>query len=212
MKTTLEWLQEAKKNGHHWADAALSNYDYVHASAQPDPDTLSQAINFAFDWHKSPERYDYWAGICKSAAPVPTLSDLVNHFTELKAVVDSEPFSNLREPHRSTVIEAIKASRKEELEEVKGKILEELGIEATKQLVGWVVKNDIGEIEFYHAPTKTDRGWEIKTITITEGAASVLRGRVLGWGDDEPTPERVAIKLCGRVPEWSDEEPTPVYK
>ena len=190
---TLEWLHEAKKNGHRWADAALKNYDHEHASAQPDPDTVSQAINFAFDWHKSPERYDYWAGICKSVAPVPTLSDLVNHFTELKAAVDTpEDFSGLREPYRSTVIEAIKASRKEELEEVKGRILEVLGIEVPMQFKGWVVKDDRGNIVLYHAPTKTDRGWTAVTAKFIT--------------------EEKAVKLCGRVPEWSDDEPTPIYK
>lgn len=190
---TLEWLQEAKNEGYDWADAALKNYDHAYASAQPDPDTLSQAIGFAFNWENVPERYDYWAGICKSVAPVPTLSDIVDRFTELKATVDTpEDFSDLREPYRSTVIEAIKASRKEELEEVKGRILEVLGIEATKQLVGWVVRTYEGNIVRYKAPDKTDRGWTAVTTRFIT--------------DEE------AVELCGRVPEWSDEEPTPIYK
>ena len=191
MKTTLEWLKEAKKNGHRWADAALSNYDYVHASAQPDPDTLSQAINFAFDWFKAPEGYNYWQYVCRSEPIIPTPSDLIYRFAELKAAVDvPEAFSGLREPYRSTVIEAIKASRKEELEEVKGRILEALGIEMPKQPVGWVVRTPEGAIKYYNTPEKNKYGWaSVRIIT-----------------------EEVAVELCGRVPEWSDEEPTPVYK
>ena len=192
MKTTLEWLQEAKKNGHRWADAALKNYDHAHAAAQPDPDTLPQAINFAFNWHKSPEKYGYWGEICKSVAPTPTLSNLVDRFTELKEIMDTpEAFSNLREPYRSTVIEAINASHKEELEEVKGKILETLEIDAPKQIRGWVVKGVTGTVGYCYAPTKNGDGWATGFKAITEGEA---------------------IELCGRVPEWSDEEPTPAYK
>ena len=192
MKTALEWLKEAKKNGHPWADAALKNYDHVHATEQPDPDTLSQAVNFAFNWFNAPEGYDFWQKVCRSVAPASSLSGLVDRFTELKAAVDTpDDFSSLREPHRSTVIEAIKASRKEELEEVKGRILEVLGIEATKQLVGWVVRTPGGDIGYYNTPRKTDRGWTVTTRTITKGEA---------------------VELCGRVPEWEDDKPTPVYK
>lgn len=202
MKTALEWLQEAKKNGHPWADAALKNYDHAHASAQPDPDTLSQAINFAFDWHKPPEGYNYWQDVCRSMgtapAPAPTLSDLVNHFTELKAVMGiPEAIKGLREPHRSTVIEAINASRKEELEEVKGRILEALEIEAPKQLMGWVVQNEDGGYSKCIPPsfTKGDGGWFMYGVA--------------NWSDI--TLER-ASALCDRLPKWSDDEPTPIYK
>ena len=208
MKTTLEWLQEAKKNGHRWADAALKNYDHTHASAQPDPDTLSQAINFAFDWYRVPETYNYWAGVCKSVAPVPApvpamselLESLIEDLGKLNSALENLEYNaTLREPYRSQVYDATKASYEEQLAETKAEIAKMLGIEPQneRKLIGWVVQSEDGGYSKCTSPVFIkDTGEWFKFLTA-------------GWTDI--TPEE-AIALCGRVPEWSDEEPTPIYK
>lgn len=56
MKTILEWLNEAKKKGYDWADAAIENNinPEVYASS------LSEALESAFVWADSPEERQYW--------------------------------------------------------------------------------------------------------------------------------------------------------
>ena len=56
MKTILEWLNEAKKQGYEWADAAIKNNKNPKAYTN----SLSEALETAFVWADSPEKRKYW--------------------------------------------------------------------------------------------------------------------------------------------------------
>lgn len=59
-KTVIEWLNEAKEQGHEWADAAIEN-----SSVEPDArrTSLSAAIHCAFIWDGTKEGTAYWRDI-----------------------------------------------------------------------------------------------------------------------------------------------------
>ena len=65
MKTILEWLNEAKEQGYEWADAAIRNYDpkFADFGENKQLDTLSDALDGAFDWQDNPEGEDFWVKI-----------------------------------------------------------------------------------------------------------------------------------------------------
>lgn len=202
MKTILEWLEEAKQQGYDWADAAIRNYNPNYAIIK-ETKTLSAALIKAFSWRKSPEDYPYWNRVYESLkAPLPTapvtpisLEDMIEDLGKLNSAIGNlEHNETLKEPYRTRVYDAIKASYEEQLAETKAEIAKMLGIEPQneRKLIGWVVRTSGGSIGRYMAPVKTDHGWTaVTTRFITE---------------------EEAIALCGRMPEWSDDEPTPIYK
>ena len=59
--SVIEWLREAREQGHEWADAAINNLD-------PDVESeeeisLNEALLRAFSWRTSPEKDKYWIKI-----------------------------------------------------------------------------------------------------------------------------------------------------
>ena len=207
MKTILEWLEEAKQQRYDWADAAIRNYDPNYAIIK-ETKTLSAALIKAFSWRKSPEDYPYWNRVYEIlTTPLPTapvtlisLEDMIEDLGKLNSAIGNLEYNEtLKEPYRTRVYDAIKASYEEQLAEVKAKIAGVLGIEPPRErrLIGWVVQSEDGGYSKCTSPDFIkDNGEWFKFFTA-------------GWTDI--TPEE-AIALCGRMPEWSDDEPTPIYE
>ena len=213
IKTILEWLNEAKEQGYEWADAAIRNYNPDFTTVK-ERKSLRDALAGAFAWDKSPEEHNYWEGVSASLraadagyrvlSPTTAMNStsiecLIEDLGKLnKALENLEYNETLKEPYRTQVYEATKASYKEQLAEVKVKIAERLGIEPVKErkLIGWVVQNEDGGYSKYTVPNfiKEDDGW----FAIGEEK----------WSDI--TPEE-AVALCDRLPQWNDAEPTPIY-
>lgn len=59
MKTVMEWLQEAKEQGHPWADAAIANC----YTADAQKESMDRALLAAFIWDDAPEGSEYWSRI-----------------------------------------------------------------------------------------------------------------------------------------------------
>ena len=207
MKPILEWLEEAKQQGYDWADAAIRNYNSNYAIIK-EVETLSAALIKAFSWRKSPEGFPYWTRVFEilttpsTITPVSPISleCLIEDLGKLNSALENLEYNDtLKEPYRTQVFEATKASYEDQLTEVKVKIAESLGIEPIKErkLIGWCVQNEDGSYSKRKAPTfiKEGVGW------------STLGG--ISWSDI--TTEEAAA-LCDRLPKWSDDEPTPIYK
>ena len=213
MKTVLEWLNEAKEQGYEWADAAIRNYDPEFTTVK-ERASLRGALTRAFSWINSPEGEDFWCGVSvclrsdeemngfpSTITPVtPTsLETLIEDLGKLNNALENLEYNEfLKEPYRTQVFEATKASYEEQLAETKTKIAKSLGIEPVKErkLIGWVVQNEDGRYSKRTALSfiKEDGGW-----------ATV-------WGHwSNITPEE-AMSLCSRLPKWNDDEPTPIYE
>ena len=204
MKTILQWLEEAKQQGYEWADAAIRNYNSNYAIIK-ETKTISAALIKAFSWRKSPEGFPYWNMVFEilttpsTTTPI-SLEVLIEDLGKLNKELENLEYNEtLKEPYRTQVFEATKASYEEQLAETKTKIAKMLGIEPTKErkLIGWVVQNEDGGYSKCTAPNfiKEDDGW------------FVIGGK--NWSDI--TTEEAAA-LCDRLPKWSDNEPIPVYK
>jgi len=204
MKTILEWLEEAKEQGYEWADAAIRNYD-PKFTTRKERGSLKEALAGAFFWEKSPENKEFWYGVSESLrATVSGDSTLIEYLIEdlekLNNAIRNLAYNDtLKEPYRTQVYEATKASYEEQLAEVKTEVAKKIGIEPPKErkLIGWVVQNDDGGYCKYNAPN------------FIKGAAGWFARGGMDWTDI--TPEE-AIALCGRLPKWSDDEPTPIYE
>lgn len=201
MKTVLEWLEWAKEQGYEWADAAIRNYDPAY-KRDDGCDNLYEAVQKAFKWVSSPEGHSFWINIYRTVASQATTS-----FTDLAARYDAArlglakvlPDPNFKEPYRTQIYEATKASYEEQLAEVKSEIAKKLGIEPIKErkLIGWVVQSEDGG---YSKTTSPD---------FIKDNGEWLKFWGAGWSDI--TTEQVAA-LCDRLPQWSDNEPTPIYQ
>ena len=214
MKTVLEWLNEAKEQGYEWADAAIRNYNPDFTTIK-ERENLTRAVGNAFSWQDSPEGHAYWEGVSASlraadagyrVLPLTTavnstsLEFLIEDLGKLNSALENlERNDTLKEPYRTQVYEATKASYEEQLAEVKAKIAKMLGIEPVKErkLIGWVVQNEDGGYSKRTAPNfiKHNGGW--------------FALGVISWGNITP---KEAAALCGRSPKWSDDEPTPIYE
>jgi len=214
MKPILEWLNEAKQQGYEWADAAIRNYDPNFVTIK-ETNSLIDALGNAFAWGGSPEKYEYWEGVSASLSsdeemdgfpstmtPVTpaSLECPIEDLGKLNSALENLAYNDaLKEPYRTQVYEATKASYEEQLAEVKADIAKKIGIEPVKErkLIGWVMQNEDGGYSKYTAPNfiKEDDGW----FAIGEEK----------WSDI--TTEEAAA-LCDRLPKWSDNEPTPIYK
>jgi len=65
--TYREHFEQAKAEGHEWAEAAISNTDEELIDETPTfTSDLCEVIACAFVWFESPEGQKYWEGICKS--------------------------------------------------------------------------------------------------------------------------------------------------
>lgn len=122
-----------------------------------------------------------------------SLEVLIEDLGKLNSAIGNLAYNDtLKEPYRTQIYDATKASYEEQLAEVKSEIAKRLGIEPIKErkLIGWVVANTIDMVYLIGKPEKVKAGWSLtKSLT----------------------PEE-AIALCGRVPKWSDEEPIPIYE
>ena len=214
MKTVLEWLEEAKKQGYEWADAAIRNYDPKFTTIK-EKESLTRALISAFSWQNSPEEHKYWEGVCASlraadagyrvlspttAVNSNSLEFLIEDLGKLNNALEDLAYNDtLKEPYRTQVYEATKASYEEQLAEIKTEIAKKIGIEPPKErkLIGWVMQNEDGGYSRRKVATfvKENGGW------VASGGIS--------WSDI--TPEQAAA-LCYRLPQWSDNEPTPVYE
>ena len=204
MKTILEWLNEAKEQGYEWADAAIRNYD-PKFTTRKERESIKEALYGAFSWERSPEKKEFWHGVSESlrvtvSGDSPLIEYLIEDLGKLNSALENLAYNDaLKEPYRTQVYEATKASYEEQLAEVKEKIAKMLGIEPIKErkLIGWAVQNEDGGYSMRKAPNfiKEAVGW------CTLGGIS--------WSDI--TTEQASV-LCDRLPKWSDEEPTPVYK
>lgn len=207
MKTILEWLNEAKEQGYEWADAAIRNYDPKFSNLSYN--SLYEALAGAFIWRASPEGHTYWEGVSESlratdagyrvlspttAVNSTSLESLIEDLGKLNnALRNLEYNDTLKEPYRTQIYDATKASYEEQFAEVKSEIAKKLGIEPIKErkLIGWIATDKEGKVCLYGCIMKWARIW--------------------GRSMDEITPEK-AIALCGRVPKWEDNEPTPIYQ
>ena len=207
MKTISEWLEEAKQQGYAWADAAIRNYN-PNYSIIKETKTLSAALIKAFSWRNSPEDYPYWNrvyGIITTPSPTApatpiSLEDMIEYLGKINSALENLEYNvMLREPYRTQIYDATKASYKEQLAEAKALIAKKIGIEPTKErrLIGWVVKNDDGGYCKHNAPN------------FIKGYDKWLASGGVDWADITPDQAKA---LCGRLPKWSDDEPTPIYK
>ena len=207
MKSILEWLNEAKQQGYEWADAAIRNYNSNYAIIK-EVETLSSALIKAFSWRKSPEGFPYWNRVFEIiTTPLPitpviptNLEDLIEDLEKLNNAIENLEYNDtLKEPYRTQVFEATKASYEEQLAETKTKIAKSLGIEPVKErkLIGWVVQNEDGSY----------RKRKVANFRKETGGWCTLGG--ITW--ENITPDQ-AKALCGRLPKWSDDEPTPIYE
>ena len=64
LKTILEWLEQAKKEGYEWADAAIANeQDQSIAVNFEMADSYSDAIVMGFSWNQTPQGVDFWLSV-----------------------------------------------------------------------------------------------------------------------------------------------------
>ena len=208
MKTVLEWLNEAKEQGYDWAEAAINNYirQWAYSSPKNKVNSLVRSLEVAFVWSDSPEKEEFWHGVSESLrAAEEGDSTLIEYLIEdlgrlNSALKNLEYNDTLREPYRTQVYDATKASYEEQLAETKAEIAKRLGIEPQKErkLIGWAVQNEDGGYSKWMSPifTKENDGW----LAFGGGGS---------WSDI--TPEQ-AVELCDRLPKWSDNEPTPIYE
>lgn len=63
-KTVLEWLEQAKADGHEWADEALSNV--LERKKSKIYESLPGALLAAFDFENSPQGFRYWSNIYRN--------------------------------------------------------------------------------------------------------------------------------------------------
>ena len=135
MRTIEQWLEKAKEDAYEWADAAIRNYDPKFAETQV-ADTLSDALNRAFDWQDSPEEEDFWDKIHKDlvneeafeATYTDTIAELITKYENTKTKLDTlQPDTSLREPFRQAAFKVYKNSYINEVEELAKQITERIG-------------------------------------------------------------------------------------
>lgn len=203
MKSILEWLNEAKQQGYEWADAAINNYirQWAYSSPKNKVNSLVRSLEVAFVWSDSPEKEEFWHGVSESlrvtvSGDSPLIEYLIEDLGKLNSALENLAYNDaLKEPYRTQVYKATKASYEEQLAEVKAKIAGVLGIEPIKERkpIGWVVQNKDGIIwRWDNSLIKDDGDWERKP-------------------EERLTPIQ-AMALYGRMPKWSDNEPIPVYE
>lgn len=70
--TYREYFEQAKADGHEWADAAIRNTDKELIDETPTlTSELCDVIACAFQWQASREGQKYWERICKSLKERP---------------------------------------------------------------------------------------------------------------------------------------------
>lgn len=70
--TYREYFEQAKAEGHEWAEAAIRNTDKELIDETPAlASELCDVIACAFLWYASPEGGKYWEGICKKLKKRP---------------------------------------------------------------------------------------------------------------------------------------------
>ena len=151
MKTILEWLNEAKEQGYEWADAAIRNYD-PKFTTRKERESIKEALYGAFSWERSPEKKEFWHGVSESlrvtvSGDSTLIEYLIEDLEKLNNALGNLAYNDaLKEPYRTQVYEATKASYEEQLAEVKSEIAKRLGIEPPKErkLIGWVVRSEDG--------------------------------------------------------------------
>ena len=201
MKTILEWLNEAKEQGYDWAEAAINNYirQWAYSSPKNKVNSLVRSLEVAFVWSDSPEKEEFWHGVSESLRAAEegdsTLIEyLIKDLGKLNSALENLAYNDaLKEPYRTQVYDATKASYEEQLDEVKSEIAKNLGIEPPKErkLIGWVAADQDGNFWQYYKPKKGSVAWGFRIRNIT--------------------PEQAAA-LCYRLPQWNDDEPTPIYE
>ena len=203
MKPILEWLNEAKEQGYDWAEAAINNYirQWAYSSPKNKVNSLVSSLEVAFVWSDSPEKEEFWHGVSESLRAAEegdsTLIEyLIKDLGKLNSALENLAYNDaLKEPYRTQVYDATKASYEEQLDEVKSEIAKNLGIEPPKErkLIGWVAADKNGIIwRRDNSLIKADGYWERKP-------------------EERLTPIQ-AMALYGRIPKWSDNEPIPVYE
>ena len=135
MRTTRQWLEKAKEDGYYWSADAIKNYDPDYCDDNTS-DTLSDALNNAFDWQDSPEGKYFWDKIHKNlvneeafdATFTDTISELITKYENTKTKLDTlQPDTSLREPFRQAAFKVYKNSYTNEVEELAQQIAERIG-------------------------------------------------------------------------------------
>ena len=133
MRTIEQWLEKAKEDERCWADAAIRNYNPKFAEIQV-VDTLSDALNRAFDWQDSPEEEAFWVKIHmdlvneESFEATDTITELITRYENTKAKLNTlQPDTSLREPFRQAAFKVYKNSYTNEIEELAQQIAERIG-------------------------------------------------------------------------------------
>ena len=133
MRTIKQWLEEAKQQGHDWADAAIRNY-YPDYSDDNTSDTLCYALLMAFDWEYSPEGDAFWSEIYEdlvnkeSLDDTDTISELVIRYMNTKIKLNTlQPDTSLSEPFRQAALKVYKNSYTNDLEDLAQQIAERIG-------------------------------------------------------------------------------------
>lgn len=70
-KTIIEWFLEAKKNGHKWADKAISETIRLRGPERiiQKQDSLEEALFSAFAWRDSEDGEIYWREVKRRSCP-----------------------------------------------------------------------------------------------------------------------------------------------
>ena len=239
MKTILELLEEAKTARYDWADAAIRNYN-PNYSIIKETKTLSAALIKAFSWRKSPEYCHYWNRVCESlttpstvTSVTPTsLESLIEDLGKLNSAIENLEYNGtLKEPYRSQVYDATKASYKEQLAEVKVKIAEAISLKGDSAEELSMLKRDLDRQMSYSKALELKNDGLSKELEAAKGkmligwVTSDINGYFWRWDNslrkadgywerkvgERLTPDQ-AMALCGRLPKWSDDEPTPIYE
>jgi len=154
MKPIKKWLEEAKKQGHDWADAAIRNYDPDFSTVK-EMESLRGALAGAFAWNRSPEGKDFWHDVhetLRDTTPVSPISleSLIEDLGKLNSAIGTLEYNEtLKEPYRTQVYEAVKASYEEQLAEVKEKITETLGLKRDSAEELSILKRDFDRLLLY---------------------------------------------------------------
>lgn len=142
MKTILEWLNEAKHQGHEWADAAIRNHD-PNFFKKKNVLSLSDALLHAFNWDVAPEKDGYWESVFDSIEMTPdlTILELANMYEDSKVSLNAlKPDYEVKEPYRTQILEAYKSFYEDKIENIQKQIIDKIGLSNINDAVSRLAK------------------------------------------------------------------------
>lgn len=161
-----------------------------------------------------------------------SLESLIEDLGKLNNALEDLAYNDtLKEPYRTQVYDATKASYEEQLSEVKEKIAKILGLKGDSSEELSMLKRDFDRQLSYIQVLEVENDGLSRELEAAKGkkligwVTSDANGYLWRWDNalrklpaqwERKVGERLttdqAIALCGRVPKWSDDEPIPVYE